>query len=124
MLSSSISEYLEELVSICHSSSRYFPFPLSYSFSYAFTPTLNDQLSLLFLDLPSGCQIISLKPFVPHDFRLTQRNHGSVQAILSVQERQYGTGMVSWAERGGKYYIAKVDRDLVREFLEKRGSHW
>lgn len=26
--------------------------------------------------------------------------------------------MVSWTERGGKYYIAEVDRSLVKAFIE------
>lgn len=86
--------------------------------SYAFTPPLNGSLSLLFLDLPEHCKIVSLKPFVPPDFRLTQRTIGSSSAILSVQEREYGKGMVSWTERGGKYYIAEVDRSLVKAFIE------
>lgn len=41
--------------------------------NYAFTPPLNDQLSLLFLDLKEGTKIISLKPFVSENFRLTER---------------------------------------------------
>ena len=41
--------------------------------NYAFTPALNDKLSLLFLDLKEGTKIISLKPFVSENFRLTER---------------------------------------------------
>ncbi|CAO1636050.1 unnamed protein product [Parajaminaea phylloscopi] len=85
--------------------------------NYAFTPPLNQSLSLLFLDLKDGAKIVSLKPFVPADFRLTERTLGSSSAILRVEEREYGRGMVSWTERGGKYYIATVDRSALQAFL-------
>lgn len=87
--------------------------------NYAFTPPLNQSLSLLFLDLKDGAKIVSLKPFVPHDFRLTERTLGSSSAILRVEEREYGKGMVSWTERGGKYFIATVDRTALQNFLER-----
>lgn len=90
--------------------------------NYAFTPPLNQSLSLLFLDLKDGAKIVSLKPFVPADFRLTERTLGSSSAILRVEEREYGQGMVSWTERGGKYYIAKVDRSGLKKFLDQGGN--
>ncbi|SPO30074.1 related to protein-lysine N-methyltransferase [Ustilago trichophora] len=90
--------------------------------NYAFLPKTNENLSLLFLDLPDGAQIVSLKPFVPPDFRLTQRTLSSPLAILRVTERLYTSGCVSWADGGGKYYIQTVDRSLVREFLELANS--
>ncbi|CBQ69954.1 related to protein-lysine N-methyltransferase [Sporisorium reilianum SRZ2] len=86
--------------------------------NYAFLPKTNENLSLLFLDLKDGAQVVSLKPFVPPDFRLTQRTLSSPLAILRVTERLYTSGCVSWADGGGKYYIQTVDRSLVREFLE------
>ncbi|KAJ9475526.1 Histone-lysine N-methyltransferase, H3 lysine-79 specific [Pseudozyma hubeiensis] len=86
--------------------------------NYAFLPRTNENLSLLFLDLPDGAKVVSLKPFVPPDFRLTQRTLSSPLAILRVTERLYTSGCVSWADGGGKYYIQEVDRSLVREFLE------
>ncbi|CDW98506.1 hypothetical protein, partial [Sporisorium scitamineum] len=60
--------------------------------NYAFLPKTNENLSLLFLDLPDGAQIVSLKPFVPPDFRLTQRTLSSPLAILRVTERLYTSG--------------------------------
>ncbi|TKY88196.1 hypothetical protein EX895_002906 [Sporisorium graminicola] len=90
--------------------------------NYAFLPKTNENLSLLFLDLPDGAQIVSLKPFVPPDFRLTQRTLSSPLAILRVTERAYTSGCVSWADGGGRYYIQTVDRSLVREFLESANS--
>ncbi|KAK0563817.1 Nucleosomal histone H3-Lys79 methylase [Tilletia horrida] len=84
--------------------------------NYAFTPRTNDKLVLQFLDLKDGCHIISLKPFVPPDFRLTERTLSSPLAILRVVERTYGSGCVSWADGGGRYYIHTVDRKLVQDF--------
>lgn len=90
--------------------------------NYAFLPKTNENLSLLFLDLPDGAKVVSLKPFVPPDFRLTQRTLSSPLAILRVTERLYTSGCVSWADGGGKYYIQEVDRSLVREFLQNAGA--
>ncbi|PWN50997.1 DOT1-domain-containing protein [Violaceomyces palustris] len=87
--------------------------------NYAFLPKTNENLSLLFLDLKDGASIVSLKPFVPPDFRLTERTLSSPLAILRVVERNYTSGCVSWADGGGKYYIQTVDRSLVRSFVER-----
>ncbi|KAJ9110844.1 hypothetical protein QFC19_001353 [Naganishia cerealis] len=60
--------------------------------NYAFTPALNDKLSLLFLDLKEGTKIISLKPFVSENFRLTERTATSPLAILKMKEKTYQGG--------------------------------
>ena len=90
--------------------------------NYAFTAPTNDKLSWQFLDLKDGAQVVSLKPFVPPDFRLTERTLSSPLAILRVTQRTYTTGCVSWADGGGKYYIHTVDRSMIAAFLEARGS--
>ncbi|CEH14073.1 histone-lysine n-h3 lysine-79 specific [Ceraceosorus bombacis] len=90
--------------------------------NYAFTARTNDSLSLLFLDLKDGAKVVSLKPFVPPDFRLTERTLDSPLAILSVEQRSYGSGYVSWADGGGNYYIHTVDRFMVKEFLDKSST--
>jgi H3 lysine-79-specific histone-lysine N-methyltransferase len=82
--------------------------------NYAFTPPLNDKLSLLFLDLKEGTKIISLKPFVTQNFRLNDRTVSratwsisddamptllqatSPLAILKMKEKTYTEGSVSW----------------------------
>lgn len=87
--------------------------------NYAFTAPTNDKLSLLFLDLKDGAHIVSLKPFVPPDFRLTERTLSSPLAILRVAQRMYTSGCVSWADGGGRYYIHTVDRSLVARFLDE-----
>ncbi|PWY99356.1 DOT1-domain-containing protein [Testicularia cyperi] len=90
--------------------------------NYAFLPTTNENLSLLFLDLPDNSYIVSLKPFVPPDFRLTERTLSSPLAILRTEERTFTSNCVSWAAEGGKYYIQKVDRSLVRDFLANKSG--
>lgn len=87
--------------------------------NYAFTAPTNDKLSLQFLDLKDGAHIVSLKPFVPPDFRLTERTLSSPLAILRVAQRLYTSGCVSWADGGGKYYIHTVDRTLIARFYEE-----
>ncbi|WFD02887.1 [histone H3]-lysine(4) N-trimethyltransferase [Malassezia obtusa] len=91
--------------------------------NYAFRPQTNDTLSLLFLDLKDGAMIVSLRSFVPHDFRLTERTLSSPAAILRVEERTYRGGCVSWTGGSGKYYVHIVDRSQVRAYaaaLEQR----
>jgi hypothetical protein len=39
-----------------------------------FPPSLNADLTNLFLDLKEGAQIISLKPFVPETFKMNESN--------------------------------------------------
>ncbi|KAL7414393.1 histone methylation protein DOT1-domain-containing protein [Mrakia frigida] len=87
--------------------------------NYAFSSQLNEKLSLLFLDLKEGAQIISLRPFVNSDFRLNERTSSSPQAILSVKEYRFSTQAVSWTHEGGIYYIQTVDRRMLRKYLEK-----
>ncbi|PKI85579.1 Dot1p [Malassezia vespertilionis] len=62
------------------------------AYGYAFRPQTNETLSLLFLDLRDGAIIVSLRSFVPHDFRLTERTLSSPAAILRVEERRYTSG--------------------------------
>lgn len=83
-----------------------------------FTPKLNEKLSLLFLDLKDGCRIVSLKPFVPADFRLTGRTADSPHAVLDQgPARRYARNSVSWTGEGGTFYIATVDRKRIERYL-------
>ncbi|WFC98611.1 [histone H3]-lysine(4) N-trimethyltransferase [Malassezia yamatoensis] len=84
--------------------------------NYAFQPQTNDTLSLLFLDLKDGAMIVSLRSFVPHDFRLTERTLSSPAAILRVEQRSYSPGCVSWTGGSGKYYVHVVDRSKVHAY--------
>ena len=79
--------------------------------NYAFTAELNDALLRLFLDLPEGAKIISLKSFVPvgKDGRL-RGGRGGVGEMLKVEKRSFGAGSVSWMPGGGEYYVSTVRR--------------
>src|SRR5690606_21739763 len=55
----------------------------------AFTPQLNDNLVNHFLDLKEGCQIVSLKSFVPPGHRIQSRNLNSPLNLLTVEKKNY-----------------------------------
>ncbi|KAH7000184.1 histone-lysine N-methyltransferase, H3 lysine-79 specific [Ilyonectria destructans] len=72
----------------------------------AFTSQLNDDLVRMFLDLKSGCKIISLKSFVA-DMKSNNHNINDVgSTILEVEECTYPEGYVSWTNAGGSYFIS------------------
>jgi len=74
-----------------------------------FSSELNQSLIQLFLDLKEGCQIVSLKTFVPAGHQITSRNQGDPISLLRNRKREYYRGDVSWADKGGDYYIATKD---------------
>lgn len=69
----------------------------------AFTSQLNDDLVRMFLDLKSGCKIISLKSFV-HDHKSASNDVGST--ILAVEDFTYPEDYVSWTSASGTYCIS------------------
>ncbi|KAJ1732265.1 Nucleosomal histone H3-Lys79 methylase [Coemansia biformis] len=89
--------------------------------NYAFDSKLNQNLLQLFLDLKEGTRIISLKPFVTPDHKISARNIYSPESILTVRRYQYWSQSVSWTDSGGEYYVQTVDRSRMKEFLAKRG---
>lgn len=85
----------------------------------AFTPELNDRLTSQFLDLKEGCQVVSLKSFVPAGHKITSRNLNSAYNVLSVVEKRYYSGCVSWTDTGGSYFISTKDSSRLRKFAGK-----
>ena len=79
--------------------------------NYAFTAELNDALLRLFLDLPEGAKVISLKSFIPvgKDGRV-RGGRGGVGEMLKVEKDWFGAGSVSWMPGGGEYFINTVKR--------------
>lgn len=76
--------------------------------SRSFSSSLNERLSLLFLDLRSGTKIVSLKAFAS-SFTLSAHNRHSPLAILRQgPERHYSRKSVSWKDEGGTYFIGTV----------------
>jgi H3 lysine-79-specific histone-lysine N-methyltransferase len=71
----------------------------------AFTSSLNDDLTRMFLDLKPGAKIVSLKSFVAE--KNNNHNINDVGSrILDVEECTYPEGYVSWTNAGGSYFIS------------------
>jgi [histone H3]-lysine79 N-trimethyltransferase len=85
----------------------------------AFTPGLNDRLIMHFLDLKEGCQIVSLKSFVPHGHKMQARNMGSPINFLDVKELEYFSNSVSWTDAPGKWYVQTKDSSKVEAFQRR-----
>ncbi|KAG9310322.1 S-adenosyl-L-methionine-dependent methyltransferase [Chiua virens] len=75
-----------------------------------FQQSLNEALRARFLDLKEGAIVVSLKPFVSPNARVTERNVDDICAIFDVVERPYRSGSVSWGSGGGTYYLHRIDR--------------
>lgn len=69
----------------------------------AFTSQLNDSLVSMFLDLKSGCRIVSLKSFV-HEHK--SASNDVAMSILDVEDLTYPSDYVSWTHQGGTYCIS------------------
>ncbi|KAL4069240.1 histone methylation protein DOT1-domain-containing protein [Scleroderma citrinum] len=86
-----------------------------------FQESLNAALRPKFLDLKEGAVVVSLKPFVQPNARVTERNVDDICAIFDVEEQSYRSGDVSWGSGGGSYYLHRVDRvgyATIRERFE------
>ncbi|KAK1146101.1 Nucleosomal histone H3-Lys79 methylase [Aspergillus melleus] len=87
----------------------------------AFTPQLNNELINHFLDMKEGCQIVSLKSFVPAGHKIQSRNLNSPINLLKVKQRNYWSNSVSWTDVGGTYFIATKDSSRLKAFVEDMG---
>lgn len=84
----------------------------------AFTPQLNNELINHFLDMKEGCQIVSLKSFVPAGHKIQSRNLNSPINLLKVKQKNYWSNSVSWTDVGGTYFIATKDSSRLKAFVE------
>ncbi|KAJ2719136.1 Nucleosomal histone H3-Lys79 methylase [Coemansia sp. Benny D115] len=89
--------------------------------NYAFDSALNQDLLQMFLDLKDGARIISLRPFVAPDHKISARNVHAPESILTVRRFPYWAQSVSWTDSGGEYFVQTVDRSRVKAFLARRG---
>lgn len=69
----------------------------------AFTSQLNDNLVSMFLDLKTGCKVVSLKSFV-HDHKSASNDVAT--SILQVENLTYPSGYVSWTGAAGRFCIS------------------
>jgi H3 lysine-79-specific histone-lysine N-methyltransferase len=88
----------------------------------AFTATLNETLLSMFLDLKEGCQVVSLKPFVPVGHKINMRNVDSPVNMFVQREAEYFSNRVSWTDRSGTYYYATKDLKPLRAFQRRMGN--
>ena len=84
----------------------------------AFTPQLNNELINYFLDMKEGCQIVSLKSFVPPGHKIQSRNLNSPINLLTVKEKNYWSNSVSWTDVPGSYFITTKDSSRLKAFVE------
>lgn len=87
----------------------------------AFTPALNDKLISMFLDLKDGCQVVSLKPFVPDGHKMTVRNVDNPCNMFRQTQYEYFSDCVSWGAQHGHYYVAVKDSRPLMGFRKKMG---
>ncbi|KAL7752345.1 Nucleosomal histone H3-Lys79 methylase [Sorochytrium milnesiophthora] len=85
--------------------------------NYVFSPELNQGILQKFLDLKEGARVVSLKSFVPHEYKLSLRNVDNIASIFEVEAFEYPRGYVSWTDQGGTWYVQTVNRARVEEFL-------
>ncbi len=88
----------------------------------AFTPELNDRLTNFFYDLKEGCQVVSLKSFVPPGHRMKHYNMNSPLNLLEVTQKSYFSDCVSWTNAPGNYFIAKKDSTASKAFFAKTSA--
>lgn len=88
----------------------------------AFNPDLHDNLKSIFLELKEGCQIVSLKYFRDPAHRVKESNINDLVNCLTVVEKERFSGMVSWTDVPGKWYLHVKDSSelkAVKHRLEK-----
>lgn len=91
----------------------------------AFNPELNDHLKSIFLELREGCQIVSLKYFRDPAHRVKESNINDLVNCLSVVEKERFSGMVSWSDDPGRWYLHTKDSTelkRVKQQLERSAT--
>ena len=96
--------------------------------NYVFTAQTNQALQQHFLDLQDGAFIVSMKSFsptTPLDSRITLRNVNHIESILHCKgnwlanvEEEYFSDYVSWSDNPGSFFVQRIDREPLRQFLE------
>ncbi|ODV76429.1 histone methyltransferase DOT1 [Cyberlindnera jadinii NRRL Y-1542] len=85
--------------------------------NFLFTPDLNKETLMLFLDVKVGTKIISLKKVIPeaayHDF------DDAFLSMFLVEKHTFGPGCVSWTDAPGVYYITTFTGEVSEERREQ-----
>lgn len=85
----------------------------------AFTSELNDKLKYRFLDLKEGAQIVSLKYYRDPLQKIKESNLNDPVNVLTVKEKERFSGMVSWTDDPGKWYLQTKDTRELEAFTKK-----
>ena len=85
----------------------------------ACTAELNDKLKYKFLDLKEGAQIVSLKYFRDPSHKIKESNMENPVNVLTVREMDRFSGMVSWSDDPGKWYLQVKDGRELEAFGRK-----
>ena len=80
---------------------------------------MNAALRPKFLDLKEGAIVVSLRPFVQPNARMTERNIDDISTIFDVTQHEYHSMDVSWDCKGGHYFVHRVDRTGYAAILEQ-----
>ncbi|KAK4908318.1 Nucleosomal histone H3-Lys79 methylase [Elasticomyces elasticus] len=85
----------------------------------AFNPEINTKLKYLFLDLKESAQIVSLKYFRDPHHKVKESNINDSVNGLQVRELERFSGMVSWSDDPGKWYIHTKDKRELQKVLKR-----
>jgi [histone H3]-lysine79 N-trimethyltransferase len=85
----------------------------------AFTAQLNDDIKWKLLDIKEGCKVVSLKYFRDPAHRVKENNLNDPVNVLRVEEKERFSGMVSWSDDPGKWYLHTKDSSEVKA-MERR----
>jgi [histone H3]-lysine79 N-trimethyltransferase len=72
----------------------------------AFQPQLNDSLVMRLLDLKDGARVVSLKRLGPPPKSQTHNTYDPKNILRQATKYEYGSGCVSWTDKGGEYIVA------------------
>ncbi|KAK3078960.1 hypothetical protein LTS18_006102, partial [Coniosporium uncinatum] len=85
----------------------------------AFSTDLNQNLLYKFLDLKEGARIVSLKSFVPDNWKISEANTHDPRNLIPTRRKEYFSGSVSWTDAGGEWFVATKTDVHIRAFAEK-----
>ncbi|KZS90281.1 DOT1-domain-containing protein [Sistotremastrum niveocremeum HHB9708] len=89
--------------------------------NFKFSAELNASLAHMFLDMREGATVITLQALLPESFRISYHTMSNPLAIFEQEEREYAKASVSWSHLGGKYFINRINRKPLQDFVERYG---
>ncbi|KAG8175660.1 hypothetical protein JTE90_024407 [Oedothorax gibbosus] len=88
--------------------------------NFAFGPTVDHMLKLIFADIKDEARVVSSKAFCPLNFRITDRNLSDIGTIMNVREiLPEKKGSVSWTGKPVSYFLHTIDRTKLEHYFER-----